>query len=231
MSEIPVRPELIPQLIKGAAREFKGDVLEGMRADELNEATGYAFSAAPEDLDQVPKEDRRQMAHEEVVEWLSSNDPKTRMTKVIYEANDPKQEMQGYVYLNRTDADIQRRAERAKALATRRGYAVTDETLVFEMNFDAPWHEDDAYVHLVEGATQETLHELFKNNPDACVMTYVAKEDYYPDGKVLKNLGAVRVGQDTYLNNPQSRTERWQDHVYFMDRASFTAASKITTRS
>ncbi len=217
--------EVILRLTEGAAREFKGDAAEGVRADELNKATGYAFSAAPEDLDEVPAEQRHQMAHQEVVAWLSANDPKSRMTRVIYEANDPEQKMQGYVYVNRTDADIQVRAKRAKELAAARGYAVDENTSVFEMNFDAPWHEGDEYVNVVAGGARQTLQELFIENPDACVMMYVEKEDYFPDGKVLKDLGATRIGKDTYLNAPETRLEKWKDNVFFMDKPSFDAAS------
>lgn len=160
----PQGKENLMRSLHGAAREFLGELKEGPRADELNERTGYAF-AADVDLDDLPPEQRHTMARDKFIKWLSLNDFRTAVTRVIHEAKDPEKIMQGYVGFTAVDGDTLVRAERAKALAAEKGFVVTEDMKVFEMNFDVPWQEENPenYIDMsIDGVGQTKEHFVFK---------------------------------------------------------------------
>ena len=215
--EITASAEQKGILLQGASREFRGEQTEGTRADELNEKTGYAYNA-------VTSEAIREQNHEETVKWLSANDWTKAITRVLYDQKDTAQTMNGHVTLIKDAEDVKIRAQRVKKLAQKQRIKMEKDTPVWEMNFDAPWHEGQAYVDLVVGGTRQTLTELFYHDPNACVMMYVEHGDYFFDGTALKALGAKSIGKDTYLNAPKTRQERQKDSVFFLNKASFEAS-------
>lgn len=212
---------------RGGSREFLGDAIEGKRADALNRATGYAFSAGI-DIDTVPKENRRVMVHDEMISFLSENDFSQCITRVIYDTKDPERKVAGDGYLTRKEGDILPRAERVMIPAMGKVVIPAPEVM-WEMNFDAPWHRGDAYEQILTDGMHDMLKEFFSHNPDAPIMMFVETDDLPSDGKILKNLGAIAVGREVYLNHPdpEDPDENGKDTVFILTKALFKRSLRV----
>lgn len=210
------------RLIEGHARIFLGEI-EGARADELNLATNEAFAVA--NLDETPADKLHDMDHPKTMTWLSAHDlVRGNVTWIIYDAADPNKTNQGHITVTNLPDD-QERGARVITKGAARQIHIPQQEKLFALNFDAPWHEGDAYKQIVAGGLTDACKELFQTNPEAVLYMYIPGDEFKEDGLIFRQLGAVGVGKDTYLNHPITRKDRRRDSVFILDRASFVDAT------